>query len=169
MTRNPHDEARELIALAGSSLAGNKNEALSDAQQSWLRTHLGECEACLHEAEVANALVRTLRSLPFAADSRLVRTTQMRVRMRARELHHRRERLAFVALSCALVAISSVLTTPFIWQGFEYLGRWTGQASPVWQAGFALFWVAPTIAASLLFLAHGTHLSGSGSNGVFRG
>jgi len=33
--------------------------------------------------------------------------------------------------------------------------------NPVWQVGFVLFWVAPTIAAGVLFLAHGTYLSGS--------
>jgi hypothetical protein len=158
MTRNSHDQARELIALGGTD-----REGLSDDQQRWLRTHLGECEACLLYAEAASGLVRTLRSLPFAADSGLVQATQMRVRMRARALQQRRERLAFVAWSCALVAASSLLTTPLIWGGFEYLGRWTGLASPVWQVGFVLFWVAPTLAASLLFLAHGTHLSGNGA------
>jgi hypothetical protein len=85
----------------------------------------------------------------------------MRVRIRARELRQRRERLLLVASSCALVAISSALTTPVIWWGFEWLGRLNQVANPVWQVGFVLFWVAPTIAAGVLFLAHGTYLSGS--------
>jgi len=157
MTRDRHDEAQALIALG---------EGLSDAQQAWLRAHLDECEACRHYAEAASGVVRTLRSLPLAADSRLVRATQMRVRMRPRELQQRRERLVLVVWSCALVAISSALTTPLVWQGFAWLGRWSQMPGPVWQVGFALFWIAPTIAASLLFLAHGTHLSG---NGTFRG
>ena len=71
MTRSGHDEARELIALG---------EGVSDAQQAWLRAHLDECEACRHYAEAANGVVRALRSQPLAADSRLVRATQMRVR-----------------------------------------------------------------------------------------
>jgi len=152
MTRNAHDEAQELIALG---------EGLSDAQQTWLRAHLDNCEACGRYAEAANRVVRALRSLPLAADSRLVRATQMRVRIRARELRQRRERLLLVASSCALVAISSALTTPLVWQGFEWLGRWSQLPNPVWQVGFVLFWVAPTIAAGVLFLAHGTYLSGS--------
>ena len=152
MTRNAHDEAQELIALG---------EGLSDAQQTWMRAHLDNCEACGHYAEAANRVVRALRSLPLAADSRLVRATQMRVRIRARDLRQRRERLLLVASSCALVAISSALTTPLVWQGFEWLGRWSQLPNPVWQVGFVLFWVAPTIAAGVLFLAHGTYLSGS--------
>ena len=152
MTRNAHDEAQELIALG---------EGLSDAQQTWMRAHLDNCEACGRYAEAANRVVRALRSLPLAADSRLVRATQMRVRIRARDLRQRRERLLLVASSCALVAISSALTTPLVWQGFEWLGRWSQLPNPVWQVGFVLFWVAPTIAAGVLFLAHGTYLSGS--------
>jgi len=144
MTRHAHDEARELIALG---------ETLSDAQQTWLRAHLGECDACLHYADAAG---------------RLVRTTQMRVRMRAGELQQRRERLLFVAMSCALVAVSSALTTLLLWRGFAWLGRWSDLPTPVWQVGFVLFWIAPTLAASLLFLAHGTHWSGH-SGKAFRG
>ena len=70
MMRDTHDEARGLIALG---------EDLSDAQQIWLRAHLQECTACRDYAEVADRVVRALRSLPVAADSRLVRATQMRV------------------------------------------------------------------------------------------
>ncbi|HKH99044.1 MAG TPA: anti-sigma factor [Candidatus Sulfotelmatobacter sp.] len=164
MTRNPHDEARELIALAG---AGDNDKDLSGAQQAWLRAHLEECATCRDYAEAAGRAVRALRSQPLAADSALVRATQMRVRIRAGELRQRRERLVLVAMSCGLVAISSALTTPLIWKGFEWMGRWSQMPSPVWQVGFVLFWIAPTIAAGVLFLAHGTHLSGS--NGAFRG
>jgi len=156
--RNPHDEAQELTSLG---------EGLTDAQQVWLRAHLQECEACRDYAEEATGVVRALRSQPLAADARLVRATQMRVRARAGELQQRRERFVVVALSCTLVAILSALTTALVWRGFEWLGQWGQMPGPVWQAGFALFWIAPTIAASLLFLAHGTHLSGS--NGAFRG
>jgi predicted anti-sigma-YlaC factor YlaD len=160
MMRNAHDEARELIA---------QGDGLSSVQQALLRAHLDECEACLHYAEAAAQLVRSLRSLPVVADSRLVRATQMRVKARTRELQQRQERLVLVSLSCALVAISSALTTPLIWQGFEWLGRWSRVPSPMWQVGFVLFWIAPTIAASLMFLAHGTYLSGNRSTSEFRG
>jgi len=84
MTRNVHDEARELIGV------GN---GLPDPQQAWLRAHLDECEACRHYAEASDDVVRTLRSLPLAADARLVRATQMRVRFHASRLRETRERM----------------------------------------------------------------------------
>jgi len=82
MTRNidTHDEARQLIALAGA-------EDLSDAQRTWLRAHLQECVACRDYEGAAGRVVRSLCSVTFAADSRLVRATQMRVRSHAQTGH----------------------------------------------------------------------------------
>jgi len=77
MTRNAHDEAKELIAMG---------EGLPESQQHWLRSHLEECAPCRDYAEAANIVVRALRSQPLAADSRLVRATQMRVRFHAARL-----------------------------------------------------------------------------------
>jgi len=155
MTRDVHEQAREWIAC-GEGLAG--------PQQEWLQTHLEGCPSCREYAETAQHLVRSLRAVPIVADRSLVQSTQMRVRARARELRQRRERLVLVTLSCALVAVSSALTTEFVWRGFEWLGRWEQLSNPVWQVGFVLFWMAPTIAAGVLLLAHGTHLSGNGAS-----
>src|SRR6266567_7313302 len=112
MTRNAHDEARELIALG---------EGLSDSEQAWLRAH--QCEACRHYAEAANGVVRTLRSLPLAADSRLVRATQMRVRFHASRLRETRERIWLVGMACLGVGLSATLTVPLLWRLFAWMGE----------------------------------------------
>src|SRR3984893_18485888 len=153
MTRNAHDVARELTAL---------DEGLSDAQQAWLRAHLDECEACRHYAEAVNGAVRTLRSLPFAADSRLVRATQMRVRFHASRLRETRERLWLVGMACLGVGLSATLTVPLLWRLFAWMGAWAGVSSWVWQAGFTFFWIAPALVVSALLLARGTHLTNNG-------
>jgi len=153
MTRNAHDEARELIALG---------EALSDTQQIWLRTHLDECEACRHYAEAANGVVRSLRSLPLAADSRLVRATQMRVRFHASRLRETRERLWLVGMACLGVGLSATLTVPVLWRLFAWMGEWAGLSTLVWQTGFIFFFIAPALAVSVLLLARGTHLTNDG-------
>jgi predicted anti-sigma-YlaC factor YlaD len=153
MTRNAHGEARELIALG---------EGLSDAQQSWLRAHLDECEACRHYVEAANGVVRSLRSLPLAADSRLVRTTQMRVRFHASRLRQTRERLWLVGMACLGVGLSATLTVPLLWRLFAWMGEWAGVSTVVWQAGFMFFFIAPALVVSVLLLARGTHLTNNG-------
>jgi predicted anti-sigma-YlaC factor YlaD len=153
MMRDTHDEARKLIALGDS---------VSDAQRAWLRAHLEECEGCRHYAEAANGLVGTLRSLPLAADARLVRATQMRVRFHASRLRQMRERVWLVGMACMGVGLSATLTVPFLWRLFAWLGEWAGVSAMVWQAGFMVFFFAPALVVGVLLLARGTHLASNG-------
>jgi hypothetical protein len=157
--RDPHQQAQELIACGG--------QELSDSQQAWLRTHLDGCAACHDYAQAAEQLVRSLRSVPVVADPALVRTTQMRVRLRSRELLQRRERMWLVWMSCVLVGLSAAITTPFLWRGWEWLAQRAHVSGPVWQVGFMIFWFSPAVAASLLFLARGIHLTDA--DGTSRG
>ena len=150
MTRSVHDEARELIALG---------EGLPDSQQGWLRAHLDECKACRDYAEAVNGAVRALRSQPLAADSRLVRATQMRVRFHAARLRETRERMWMVAMACLGVGLSATLTVPFLWRLFAWIGERAGVSTLVWQAGFMFFFIAPALVVSVLLLARDAHLA----------
>ena len=156
MMRNVHDEARELISLG---------EALPEEQQARLRAHLQECADCREYEEAAGRMVRGLRSQPLAADSTLVRETQLRVRARALELRQQRERRWLVCLSCLFVGLSAAITTPLLWRGFEWVGAWAGVSKWVWEAGFSYFWIAPALAVSVLLAAHGTHLTNNHNGG----
>ena len=153
MTRDTHEQAQELIALG---------DGLADAQQLWLRAHLDECEACRQYADTANGVVRALRSLPLAADSRLVRATQMRVRFHAGRLREARERMWLVAMACLGVGLSATLTVPFLWRLFAWMGERAGVSTLVWQTGFMFFFIAPALVVSVLLLARGTHLTNNG-------
>jgi predicted anti-sigma-YlaC factor YlaD len=150
MTRDPHDEARELIALG---------EGLSDTQQTRLRAHLQECRACGHYAEAAGRAVRTLRSQPLAADSSLVRATQMRVRQRALELQRQQERLWVICVCCVAVTLGTALTTAVLWGGFAWIGHQARLPGPVWQICLLALGLMPAIVVAILLLARGTHLA----------
>ena len=152
MTRSVHDEARKLIALAGG-------ERLSAAEQNWLRSHLEQCAACSDYVEAASRVVRALRSLPVAADSRLVRATQMRVRFHASRLRETRERMWLVGFACVGVGVSAALTAPLLWRLFAWMGEWAGISSPLWRAGFMFFWIAPALVVGVLLLARGAYLA----------
>jgi predicted anti-sigma-YlaC factor YlaD len=155
MTRNAHEQARELIALV---------EDLSPAQQSWLRAHLEECAGCRDYADAAARMVAALRSVPVAADSRLVRATQMRVRFHASRLRETRERMWLVGMACLGVGLSATLTAPLLWRLFAWMGEWAGVSTLVWQAGFMFFFIVPALVVSALLLARGTHLTNNGEN-----
>ena len=148
MTRDTHEEARQLIALGDS---------LGDAQQIRLQAHLHECSACREYAQAVARTVRSLRSVPVAADARLVRATQMRVRFHAARLREARERMWLVGLACLGVGLSATLTLPLLWRLFAWMGEQAGVSTLVWQAGFMAFIVAPALVVSVLLLARGTH------------
>jgi len=160
MTRNAHDDARELIALG---------EGLPDSQEAWLRAHLNQCASCRDYAEAANRAVRALRSQPLAADSRLVRATQMRVRFHAARLRETRERMWLVGMACLGVGLSATLTVPFLWRLFAWMGERAGVSTLVWQAGFMFFFLAPALVVSVLLLARGAHLSNASLASVHLG
>ena len=153
MTRDAHEQARELIV---------SGERIAEARQIWLRAHLNECVLCREYAEGMNQVVRALRSVPIAADARLVRATQMRVRFHAARLRESRERMWLVGMACLGVGLTATLTLPLLWRLFAWMGEQAGVSTLVWQAAFALFFMAPALVVSILLLARGTHVKSHG-------
>ena len=150
MKRDIHEQAQELIACSGTV-------GLNDESTSWLRQHLQDCASCRDYAESVSQLSSALHSVTFAAHADLVRSTQLKVRARAEQLRQQRERMRLVWLSCFLLALSGATTTPLLWDGFRWIGEVAQTPSPVWQLGFALFWVAPAIVISVVLIARGIH------------
>ncbi len=158
MTGSVHERAQELIALG---------ETLLHAQQTWLRAHLQGCARCRDYAEAAGRVVRALRSRPLAADSALVRATQMRVRQRALELRGQQERQWAICVCCIAVALSTSFTTAALWGGLVWMGQQARLSSPVWQIGLAALGWMPAIVTGILLLARGTYLADH--DGSFQG
>jgi len=155
MTRDIHEQARQWVALGGV-------DDVSEAERACLETHIQQCESCREYAEACGAVIRSVRSLPFAAGPALVQTTQIRVRERARQLREKQDRLWLVWMSCVGVGLSAAITTPLLWRGFAWIGQWAEVSSPVWQTGFAMFWIAPALVTSVLLLGRGVHVVGNG-------
>lgn len=178
MTRSTHEQAQELIALAGANdraevWAGGRADdraggnGISVAQQNWLRAHLEECAACRDYADAAGGVVRALRSQPVAADFSLVRATQMRVRSRALELRRQQERLWVICVCCVAVTLVTASTTAVLWRGFAWLGQEARLPGPVWQFGLLAVGLMPAIVTGILMLARGTYWADH--NGSTRG
>jgi hypothetical protein len=103
-------------------------------------------------------MVRALRSQPLAADSALVRATQMRVRSRVLELQRQQERLWVICVSCFAVTLGTAFTT-VLWRGFAWVSPQARLPSPVWQIGLVVLGLMPAIVAGILLLARGTYLA----------
>ncbi len=154
MTQSSHDEVRKLIATS--------SDDLSEAQQALLQAHLQDCGSCRDYAAATAEIVRALRGVPLAADPRLVRDTQARVRARAVALRQRQQWLTLVALACTFVGLSAAITTPLVWRAFQWMGTYAGLSPPLWQVGFAFYWMVPGLLVSVLLLLRGTHLAHNG-------
>src|SRR5207253_6807325 len=154
MTQSSHQEIRRLIATSADDL--------SEAQQALLHAHLQHCGSCRDYAAATAEIVRALRGIPVAADSRLVLNTQARVRARAFALRQRQQWLTLVALACPFVGLSAAITTPLVWRAFDWIGTHAGLSRPVWQAGFAIYSMVPALLVSVLLLFRGTHLANGG-------
>ncbi len=154
MTQSSHDEVQRLIATSASDL--------SEAQRALIQGHLQDCGPCRDYAAATAEIVRALRGVPLAADPRLVRNTQARVRARALALRQRQQWLTLVALACPFVGLSAAITTPLVWRAFQWMGTYAGLSRPLWQVGFAFYWMVPALLVSVLLLLRGTHLADNG-------
>ena len=131
-----HERATQLIDK-------RQVEGLTAEERNWLEAHLESCVQCQKQALETEGALRALRSAVPRFDVTLVLTTQMRARMRARELIENAAGMRALWISCALSWVLGVVSAPLLWRGFEWLGHSLAISRAVWMTGFALSWVAP--------------------------
>ncbi len=157
-----HERARQRIALAGSFSGDDPR-----SPDPWLEAHLQTCDPCRVFAENARQTILALRAIPIAAGQSLVSTTQMRVRQRALELRRQRERLWLVSVSCTAVTVCALVSALALWRGFAWVGSLAGLQPLLWQAGFVVFCITPSLVAGVVLLSRGTYLADH--TGSYRG
>jgi anti-sigma factor RsiW len=125
-------------------------EGLSAEERGWLEAHLESCAPCQKRARATQSALQALRSAAPRFDVTLVLTTQMRARVRARELVENAARMRALWISCALSWVLGVVSAPLMWWGFAWLGHHWAISRAVWITGFALSWVAPAAVAGAI-------------------
>jgi anti-sigma factor RsiW len=125
-------------------------EGLTAEERGWLEAHLESCARCQKRALETERALRALRSAAPRFDVTLVLTTQMRARIRARELIENAARMRALWISCTLSWVLGVVSAPLLWWGFEWIGHRWAISKAVWMTGFALTWVAPAVVAAAL-------------------
>ncbi len=147
-----HERAQKLIATS-------RGNGMAMADQTWLQRHLDECPACAQYAEEIEGVVRALRSVSVMPSPGLVHVTKMNVRLRARELAEQQARLRPLWIACTLAILLTVVTTPYLWWGFEWMGRALGLPDMLWQTSFLVSWALPATLATALVIARQTHFA----------
>jgi hypothetical protein len=143
MREDTHEQAVQLIDKM-------QVEGLAAAERDWLEAHLESCAPCQKRARATESALQALRSAVPRFDVELVLTTQMRARVRARELVENAAQMRALWVSCALSWVLGVVSAPLMWRGFAWLGHHWAISRAVWITGFALSWVAPAAVAGAI-------------------
>jgi hypothetical protein len=138
-----HEQARWLIDK-------KQVEGLSAEEHDWLEAHLESCAHCRKQALETERVLCALRSAAPRCDVALALATQMRARVRARELNENAARLRALWISCALSWVLGVVSAPLLWRACAWIGYRWAISRVVWMMGFALFWVAPAAVAGAI-------------------
>jgi anti-sigma factor RsiW len=141
MREDIHERALQLVDK-------RQVEGLTAEEHNELEAHLESCAQCQKRALATERALHALRSAAPRFDLALVLTTQMRARVRARELNENAARMRALWISCTLSWVLGVVSAPLLWRGFEWMGQRWAISRPVWMTGFALSWVAPAVVAA---------------------
>lgn len=140
MSGNPHARAQQLFAQS-------LTEGLAPAEQTWLDSHLRQCEACSRETASTRELLRALRTLPVAVPHDLAARTQMRVRLRAQQAAQASDSKLVLWVLTAASWLLGVFSAPLVWRGFAWVGTQLNLPKPVLELGFVLWWAIPALIA----------------------
>jgi hypothetical protein len=155
--KNDHERALELMIELKASWSSSVESAEFESQREWLNAHLADCANCAEQKDGLTQAVRDMRmsSYSIMASQNLVRSTQLRVRARAWELRQQKDNLRPLWISCVLAFAWALLSMPFLWQGFEWLGHYEKMPDVVWQTGFVVMTLMPIAAVGTIAIAQG--------------
>jgi hypothetical protein len=147
MTNDLHTRAKHLMAQ-------QRIEPVSSDDEGWLNTHLAECESCAAEQLQFRESLSALRSMHIELPRNLASRTQMRVRVRAEELREHGPANRLIWAVAVMSWVFGLVTAPFVWRGFEWIGGELHLPKLVWAAGVLLWWIVPGLVAASMVVLH---------------
>jgi anti-sigma factor RsiW len=137
--------SEEIHARAARLMDAEVVEGIPATERAWLDEHLEGCAACRAHAERTTRALQSLRSLALQVNPALVSATQVRLRLRARELREHQARMRALWISCALSWVLGAVSAPLLWRGLAWLGPRLALPQPAWVAVFLLAWTMPGV------------------------
>jgi hypothetical protein len=136
MNLENHERARKLLAM-------RRVEGIPAVEDQWLEDHLAHCDACSSAAQALTDAVNAVRSFSVTARPETVRRASAAVRLRAEQIRLERERTIPIWIAAAMSAALAILTTPYTWAVFAWMGRLVHVPDIAWQVGFLMWWFLP--------------------------
>lgn len=138
MKKISHERALQLAAMHMAT-------DISQDEQMWVAAHLAECPACATRVQQREAMLNEMRSVSIAATSALVRTTKVKVRARAMEMHQRQSRRLSVWVALFVALLWYGVSTPFLFEAGTDLAHWTNMPDSLTQVTMFGFWITPAL------------------------
>ena len=150
MSANIHARVQEIMLQSRAERWHRTAE-----QESLLQGHLAECAGCARHMEGIQTSLREVQavSASIAAGATLVRSTQLRVRARARELQKQEEFMQPLWIAAVFAFLWAGGSMPFLYQGFQWLGHSSNLPGMVWVSGFLVMSLMPAAAVGTIALA----------------
>ena len=136
MNLENHERAKKLLAM-------RRVEGIAEIEEQWLEDHLAHCDACSNAAQALTHAINAVRSFSVTARPEAVRRASVAVRLRAEQIRQERERTIPIWIAAAMSAALAILTTPYTWAAFAWLGRLLQVPDITWQVGFLMWWFLP--------------------------
>ncbi|HYL64492.1 MAG TPA: hypothetical protein VE077_17900 [Candidatus Methylomirabilis sp.] len=152
MSNEHHVRAEKLITQ-------DRIEGISQKERDWLEAHLRECARCSQTALQTSNALKALRGIAVPLPKGLADRTKFRVQLRARQLREREPRRAWLWIVCAMSWAFGIVSAPYVWQVFEWIGRYTGAPKLVLEFGFGLWWTIPAVVAGAIVLIESLRLA----------
>ncbi|HUS19963.1 MAG TPA: hypothetical protein VMZ25_09955 [Terriglobales bacterium] len=148
--RNVHVEVQEIMLQSRAERWRRTAE-----QESLLESHLAECAECSLQMQAIQVSLSEVQavSASIAASSTLVRSTQLRVRARARAMKKQEEFMRPLWFAALLAFLWAGASMPFLWQGFAWLGKNNNLPDMMWVSGFVIMSLMPAAAVGTIALA----------------
>jgi anti-sigma factor RsiW len=140
MSEMNHERARKLLITAAVEEVGSNDRV-------WLEKHLAACPNCAQEAQELGTVIESLRGgFEVTASPELVEHTKLAVRRQIELSNSEPARSALICIATALSSACMILTTPYVWRTFEWIGRTANLPDGAWELGFLMWWFLPATA-----------------------
>lgn len=113
--------------------------------------HTSQCPECAAFAEATGNAIRVVRTARAPLPADLAFRTQFRVSLRAREMRAA-ERHWPLWIWLALSWATGMATAPWVWRGFEWIGRSAGLPDIGVRVAFGMWWAAPAAIAGAMWV-----------------
>jgi hypothetical protein len=158
MPADAHFRARLLI---DQFLVGE----ISQIDERWLRNHLAECVECEKFQSLSHSILRNLGTLSFGVTPGATERIQRAVAHRAAALSGDRSfRLRTLAGGVAALVLTG-LGSLSAWKAASWVSGYANIAGSSLHLGVVIFWLLPSLGASLILLVMPMHRDDSKEEG----